>query len=72
MALPMAAINWHSFFFLLFAAIACGFAVAVVAGQAALLLIRKRRRSLTAEQAALPDRHELVGVDGIEPPTAGV
>lgn len=29
-ALPLAAINWHSFFFLLFAAIACGFAVAVV------------------------------------------
>ena len=29
--LPLAAINWHSFFFLVFAAIACGFAVAVVA-----------------------------------------
>lgn len=29
--LPLAAINWHAFFFLLFAAIACGFAVAVVA-----------------------------------------
>ena len=29
--LPVAAINWHSFFFLLFAALACGFAVAVVA-----------------------------------------
>ena len=30
-SLPVAAINWHSFLFLLFAAIACGFAVAVVA-----------------------------------------
>jgi NADH-quinone oxidoreductase subunit J len=30
-ALPLAAINWHSFFFFLFAALACGFAVAVVA-----------------------------------------
>jgi len=29
-SLPLAAINWHSFFFLVFAAIACGFAVAVV------------------------------------------
>ena len=29
--LPLAAINWHSFFFLVFAALACGFAVAVVA-----------------------------------------
>ena len=29
--LPVAAINWHSFFFLLFAGLACGFAVAVVA-----------------------------------------
>jgi len=29
--LPLAAVNWHSFFFLLFAALACGFAVAVVA-----------------------------------------
>jgi len=29
-ALPLAAINWHSFFFLLFAAVACGFAIAVV------------------------------------------
>ena len=29
--LPVAAINWHSFFFLVFAALACGFAVAVVA-----------------------------------------
>lgn len=29
--LPLAAINWHTFFFLLFAGIACGFAVAVVA-----------------------------------------
>jgi NADH:ubiquinone oxidoreductase subunit 6 (subunit J) len=29
--LPLAAINWHSFFFLLFAAVACGFAIAVVA-----------------------------------------
>jgi NADH-quinone oxidoreductase subunit J len=29
--LPLAAINWHSFFFLMFAALACGFAVAVVA-----------------------------------------
>ena len=27
----MEAINWHSFFFLLFALLACGFAVAVVA-----------------------------------------
>ena len=26
----MEAINWHSFFFLLFALLACGFAVAVV------------------------------------------
>lgn len=32
-ALPVAAINWHSFFFLLFAALACGFAVAVVAAE---------------------------------------
>ena len=31
LAPPVAAINWHSFFFLLFAALACGFAVAVVA-----------------------------------------
>jgi len=31
--LPLAAINWHSFFFLLFAALACGFAVAVVAAE---------------------------------------
>jgi NADH-quinone oxidoreductase subunit J len=30
-ALPLAAINWHSFFFFLFATLACGFAVAVVA-----------------------------------------
>ena len=30
---PLAAINWHSFFFLLFAALACGFAVAVVAAE---------------------------------------
>jgi NADH:ubiquinone oxidoreductase subunit 6 (subunit J) len=30
-SLSVAAINWHSFFFLLFAAMACGFAVAVVA-----------------------------------------
>jgi NADH-quinone oxidoreductase subunit J len=30
-SLPVAAINWHSLFFLLFAALACGFAVAVVA-----------------------------------------
>ena len=30
-ALPMATINWHTFFFLLFALIACGFAVAVAA-----------------------------------------
>ncbi|MBM4022502.1 MAG: NADH-quinone oxidoreductase subunit J, partial [Planctomycetes bacterium] len=30
-ALPVAAINWHALFFLLFAGIACGFAVAVVA-----------------------------------------
>lgn len=29
-ALPLAAINWHSFFFLLFAAVACGCAIAVV------------------------------------------
>ena len=29
--LPLAFINWHSFFFFLFAAVACGFAVAVVA-----------------------------------------
>ncbi len=28
--LPLAAINWHSFFFLLFAVVACGFAIAVV------------------------------------------
>ncbi len=50
------------------------FAVAVVAGQAALLLIRKRRRRrpLTTERADRPDRDGLVGVDGIEPPTAGV
>ena len=33
--LPLAAINWHTFFFLLFAAIACGFAVAVVAAAGA-------------------------------------
>jgi NADH-quinone oxidoreductase subunit J len=31
--LPVAAINWHSVFFLLFAAVACGFAVAVVAAE---------------------------------------
>ena len=31
--LPLAAINWHSFFFMLFAALACGFAVAVVAAE---------------------------------------
>jgi len=31
--LPLAGINWHSFFFLLFAALACGFAVAVVAAE---------------------------------------
>ena len=30
LALPLAAINWHSFFFLLFAAVACGCAIAVV------------------------------------------
>ena len=30
-ALPLAAINWHSVLFLLFAALACGFAVGVVA-----------------------------------------
>lgn len=48
-------------------------AVVVVAVQAALLLIRKRRRSnLTTGQTARTDRHEVVGVDGIEPPTAGV
>ena len=29
-ALPLAAINWHSFFFLLFAAVACACAIAVV------------------------------------------
>ncbi|MEI6505456.1 MAG: NADH-quinone oxidoreductase subunit J [Planctomycetota bacterium] len=29
--LPVAAINWHSLFFLLFASVSCGFAVAVVA-----------------------------------------
>jgi NADH-quinone oxidoreductase subunit J len=29
--LPLAAINWHSFSFLMFAALACGFAIAVVA-----------------------------------------
>jgi NADH:ubiquinone oxidoreductase subunit 6 (subunit J) len=28
--LPLAALNWHSFFFLLFAAVACGCAIAVV------------------------------------------
>jgi NADH:ubiquinone oxidoreductase subunit 6 (subunit J) len=31
--LPLAAIDWHSFFFFLFAALACGFAVAVVAAE---------------------------------------
>lgn len=31
--LPVAAIDWHSFFFFLFAALACGFAVAVVAAE---------------------------------------
>jgi len=31
LALPVAGVNWHTFFFLLFAAVACGFAVAVVA-----------------------------------------
>ncbi len=31
--LPVASVNWHSFFFLLFAALACGFAVAVVAAE---------------------------------------
>ena len=30
-ALPLAAIDWHSVFFLLFAAVACGGAIAVVA-----------------------------------------
>src|SRR5687768_303711 len=29
--MPLAAIDWHAFFFLLFALLACGFAVAVVA-----------------------------------------
>jgi NADH:ubiquinone oxidoreductase subunit 6 (subunit J) len=31
LALPLAGVNWHTFFFLVFAAVACGFAVAVVA-----------------------------------------
>ena len=30
---PVAAVNWHSVFFLLFAAVACGFAVAVVVAE---------------------------------------
>lgn len=30
-ALPLAALNWHTFFFLVFAAVACGCAIAVVA-----------------------------------------
>jgi hypothetical protein len=67
-SLPLAAINWHSFFFMLFAALACGFAVAVPVSDLMCEFMEVEKGSLFARTDITKKLNAYIKANGLENP----